>query len=434
MQNKLEEKRKALKEIFIKAKNEEELPRLKEEIKQIFKTLNPVEISIVEQDLLKEGLTWRDIYRMCDVHFDLVKDIIVPSEELRNLPNGHPLSLLIWENTEILKDNEKLGIIFRFAKDEEGTLDDVVALLDKLYVGLKKHYMKNQFLIFPYLERRGVTAVSRVLWMKEDMLLARIKKLKARILELKKENSKLDEETKEEGNWIVNEVRDIVAREHNILYPTMYSIMREGEWLAVLNEMEKFGFYRENIPKGDWKPSETEPIYPWMLNERDLVGSELPNNIPKETLQMLKMAKADTYKLVRNEDIKLENGYLSIDEIDKILNHLPFEITYIDANMRTRYFNEPKGIRFFTRTKTILGRPVTLCHPPRSEELVHQVIDELKKGKDYEDFWINFMGRKLLIRFIAVRDSKGELRGILEVVQDITDLKNLEGEKRTLYI
>ena len=376
--NELEKKRELLKKIFIEAKDEEKLPELKDEIKHIFKTLSPVEISIVEQDLLKEGLTWRDIYRMCDVHFDLVKDIIVSSEELRNLPTGHPLSILIWENTEILKDNEKLGIIFRFAKDEEGTLDDIVEILDKLYVGLKKHYMKNQFLIFPYLERRGVTAVSRVLWMKEDMLLARIKKLKGKILELKNANSKLDEEAREEGNWVVNEVRDIVAREHNILYPTMYSIMSDGEWLAVLNEMDKFGFYKEDVPRGEWRPETEEPIYPWMLEEKDLLAPELSEKIPKETLMMLKMAKPDTYKLKREGDIELENGYLTIDELNALLNHLPFELTYIDVDMRTRYFNEPKGIRFFTRTKTILGRPVTLCHPPRSEELVHQVIDELK--------------------------------------------------------
>ena len=109
-----EEKKEILKRIFMEAKDKEKLPKLRDEIKQIFKALNPIEISFVEQELLKEGFTWRDIYRLCDIHFELVKEIIIPSEELRNLPSGHPLNILIWENTEILKDTEKLNIVLRF--------------------------------------------------------------------------------------------------------------------------------------------------------------------------------------------------------------------------------------------------------------------------------------------------------------------------------
>ena len=112
---------------------------------------------------------------------------------------------------------------------------------------------------------------------------------------------------------------------------------------------------------------------------------------------------------------------------------MPFEITFIDVNARTRLFNDPKGRQLFIRTKTILGRPVKLCHPPKSEELVDQVLHEIKKGKESVDFWINMKGRTILIKFLAVRNREGGLLGILEVVQDITDLKKLEGEKRSVY-
>ena len=430
----IEKKKEILKEIFSKAKETKDPTILKKKLKEFFSKVDPIEISFVEQDLLREGLSWREIYRMCDVHFELVKDMIIPRGELRDLPDGHPLKILLWENTEILKDNEKMNILFRIADREPEVLEDILTYLNKLYVGLKKHYMKNQFLIFPYLEKRGVTAVSRVLWMKEDMLLNSIKKLRSKISNIKKKAEKPSKEIISEGYDIISEVRDIVARENNILYPTMISLLSDGEWLAILNEMDKFGYYSEPVPKGEWKPLEdVEPLYPYMLNPDDLKKVPSDKNIPPETFRMLKMATVDDHILVRNDDIELENGYLNKKELNALLNSLPFEITFIDLNGRTRYFNEPKEAQIFLRTKTILGRPVKLCHPPKSEELVHQVAEKLKNGQDSVDFWIDFMGRKVYIKFIGVRDNHGDLLGILEVVQDITELKKIEGEKRTLY-
>ncbi len=427
----MDEKKQILKEILSKAKDTENVDELKKQIMSVFDKIDPIEISFVEQDLMKEGITWRDIYKMCDVHFELVKDIIIPKKELRELPEGHPLQLLIWENTEILKDNEKLAVMFRVINEDKTAKSDILEYLDKLYVGLKKHYMKNQFLIFPYLEKRGVTAISRVLWMKEDMLLAKMKKLKEKIL-AKASNGEFPNELISEGNFVVNEIRDIVSREHNILYPTMYSLMSDGEWLAVLNEMDKFGFYKEPPQKGKWKPKETEPIYPYMLTREDLMKAKEKKDLPREALKLIEMAEPDDHKLVREGDIEFEYGYLNSEEIQAIFNSLPFEITYIDTEKRTRFFNNPEDMRLFARTKTILGRPVKLCHPPKSEELVDQVIEKLQNGEKRVDFWINFMGRTVYISFLPVKNKQGELKGILEVVQDITDIKNIKGEKRTL--
>ncbi|MGQ4891823.1 MAG: DUF438 domain-containing protein [Candidatus Njordarchaeia archaeon] len=428
-----EKKKEILKEILAQAKKEPNIEAAKQRLQKVFETIDPIEISFVEQELVKEGLSWRDIYRMCDVHFDLVKDIIIPMEELRNLPNGHPLSILIWENTEILKDNEKLNILFRIVKNEPDALNDIISYLDKLYVGLKRHYMKNQFLIFPYLEKRGVTAVSRVLWMKDDMLLNSIKKLKGEILSL--ENKKgIPEEIVAMGFKVVNEVRDIVSREHNILYPTMFSLLSDGEWLAILKEMDKFGYHGDLVPDKEWMPDpDIEPIYPFMMDPDSLRDAPKSGNIPEETLQMLKKAKVDDYRLVRDDDIELEAGYVNREELNAILNTVPFELTFIDKDFRTRFFNKLDGEQIFVRTKTVLGRPVKLCHPPISEELVQQVIREIRNGKEKVDFWIDAMGKKILIQFFGVRNKNGELLGILEVVQDITEIKNLKGEKKSVH-
>jgi len=122
---------------------------------------------------------------------------------------------------------------------------------------------------------------------------------------------------------------------------------------------------------------------------------------------------------------------LAPHEIDAIFRTLPVDITFIDKDDRVRFFSG--GHRIFARNKTILGRKVELCHPPKSVHIVKKILKAFKEGrKQVAEFWIPFGGRMVHIRYFPVRDSNGEYLGTLEVVQDITDIKKIEGEKRLL--
>jgi PAS domain S-box-containing protein len=115
-----------------------------------------------------------------------------------------------------------------------------------------------------------------------------------------------------------------------------------------------------------------------------------------------------------------------------LLNTVPVDITFVDANDTVQYFNKPEK-RFFMRTKAVIGRKVAMCHPQKSLHIVSRIVESFKSGKkSMADFWITLNGRFLLIRFFAVRDDSGRYLGAIEVVQDLTDLKKLEGEKRLL--
>ena len=127
-----------------------------------------------------------------------------------------------------------------------------------------------------------------------------------------------------------------------------------------------------------------------------------------------------------------ETGSLSKDQIEAIFSTLPVDITFVDEQDTVRYFSQSKE-RIFPRTKAVIGRKVEQCHPQKSIHVVNQVVEDLKSGRrDVVGFWINLKGRLIYIRYFAVRNKNGKYLGCLEVTQDITDVKKIEGEKRLL--
>jgi PAS domain S-box-containing protein len=130
--------------------------------------------------------------------------------------------------------------------------------------------------------------------------------------------------------------------------------------------------------------------------------------------------------------MQFETGILSREEVDNILNALPVDVTFVDKGDTVRYFNKV-GKRIFVRTKAVIGRKVQQCHPQKSVHVVNKILESFKAGKkDVAEFWIQVGNRLIQIRYFAVRDKDGKYLGTMEVTQDITDIKKIEGEKRLL--
>lgn len=124
---------------------------------------------------------------------------------------------------------------------------------------------------------------------------------------------------------------------------------------------------------------------------------------------------------------------LSIETIEAIMDHLPVDVSFIDAEDRVKFFNSPKSGRLFPRTKMDLQRKVQNCHPQKSVHIVNKILDAFKKGeKEEAPFWINMNGKLIYINYFPVRDKDGNYLGTLEVSQDVTGIKKLEGEQRLL--
>jgi len=130
--------------------------------------------------------------------------------------------------------------------------------------------------------------------------------------------------------------------------------------------------------------------------------------------------------------LQFKTGSLSKEEVEAILDSLPVDISLIDSEDKVKYFNKAEE-RIFVRTKAVIGRKVQLCHPQKSVQVVNSILEAFKTGKkDSAEFWIQMGDRLVHIRYFAVRDKNGKYLGTMEVTQDITTIKKIEGEKRLL--
>lgn len=128
----------------------------------------------------------------------------------------------------------------------------------------------------------------------------------------------------------------------------------------------------------------------------------------------------------------LQNGSLSQEQLELFFNHLPFDITFVDENDRVVFFNKGPE-RTFTRSPGVIGREVKFCHPPKSVDTVLKIVGAFKdRSKDSSEFWITFNERLVYIRYFALRDKDKNYKGVVEITQDITDIKKIEGKRRLL--
>jgi len=195
------------------------------------------------------------------------------------------------------------------------------------------------------------------------------------------------------------------------------AMLKRARELLDKNDMNAFTQVAENLA------SEAEGM---ITKEENILFPMLMETLSAdEWVEVGRKPAGDTYK------ISLQTGQLSPKQVDLILRTLPLDITFVDENDEVRYYSE--GERIFPRSPEVIGRKVQNCHPPKSLHVVQRILDEFRAGtKSVAEFWINRHGRLIHIRYFAVRDEAGRYMGTIELTQDITDIKNLEGERRLL--
>jgi PAS domain S-box-containing protein len=265
---------------------------------------------------------------------------------------------------------------------------------------LDKHYSRKENLLFPYLEKYGITAPPQVMWGVDDEIREEIKACKKAVSEEKEARSKIAEMLEK----LIVRIEEMIYKEEHILFPMCMDTLTEDEWLTIEEESAEIG-YCITEPAGKWKPLRVNVED----KEEEKIGEEEDKGY-----------------------IKFDTGILKVNEISAIFNSLPFDITFVDKDGIVKYFSNSSE-RIFARTKAVIGRTVENCHPPASVHVVEQVVENLRSGKkDYEDFWIKMGPKYVLIRYFAVRDEKGEFLGTLEVTQNIQPIQEIRGEKRLL--
>ena len=394
-----EAKKQAMKDIILKLHGgltaEDAKARFEKEVGNVTST----EIAEIEQALIDEGLSPEEIKKFCNVHALIFQSALEKAGTEETSPY-HPVYLFKLENREIEKLVDELKKAaekdVKPAAWRQGLKERLLRLK-----GIETHYERKEQLLFPFLEKKGFMGPSKVMWGKDneirDLLKAALKGLEALDAAGKVEAYKKDALAP-----LLEEVPGMIFKEENILFPTSLEKLDAADWVEILRESDDIGYVFIE------KPAETE---------------ELVKNLQKSLCEEA---------VFQDGAIELPTGKLRLEELMPLLNTLPIDITFVDADDSVRYFSQGKD-RVFNRTRSVIGRKVQNCHPPQSLEVVEKILKSFRDGtEDAYDFWINLKGRLVYIRYFAVRDGDRRYLGTLEVTQDITGIKALKGEKRLL--
>lgn len=369
------ERQNRLKSFIFRLHNGDDKEVVEAEFKKEFAYVTGSEIAQMEYNLVQEGVSVEEIQNLCDVHASLFQGSVqdLHSDEL----TINPLSEFQKENTSLLKMME-VGLNIPNDLDDKQLRTQMLNCIDDL-AGLDAHYAKKENILFPYLEKSGDFVISKVMWGVDNKIRKTLKKARKEIESAK--NIKSEVKT---FQLALTQAKDMVTKENKVLFP--------------------------------------------MLKEK------LSNAQFKEIALSLGDTSQAEYKVEDNtndpEFVALSMGALSTTEINAIFNTVPVDMTFVDADNKVKWVSQGKE-RIFDRPFSVIGRPIDLCHPPQSVDIVLKIVDDLRSGKkDHEDFWINFKGQFVYIRYFAVRDAQGNYLGTLEVSQQIDDIRNLEGEKR----
>lgn len=403
----LDNKKKILKEVIEQLHAGASPLEVKEKFKRVLEEISSEDIARIEQELVKEGLPREELFKLCDIHLSVFKDQL--EKQPLQIPPGHPINILMEEHKILQQHAERLRIITDVIEQASDTVHVGDALTELQHIAkdfqdAEKHYLREENVLFPTVEKHGITEPPAIMWMEHNQ----IREKKKQLTDLtEKRNTMNFRDFKRQLSDVAKPLCEILPshfyKENNILFPSALQVIPTEEWEEVREEFEEIG-YCSFIPQNVIEMSKTK-------------GAE------KQGIEAT---------LVPEGKLQFETGALSKEEVEAILNTFPVDITFVDKEDTVRYFNKGEE-RIFVRTKAVIGRKVQQCHPQKSIHIVSKIVESFKKGeKDVAEFWITMNNRLIHIRFFAVRDKDGGYLGTLEAVQDITDIKKIEGEKRLL--
>jgi DUF438 domain-containing protein len=310
-----------------------------------------------------------------------------------SLPNGHPVRVYLEENILIRELISSLEVTNLSTEYEKFKLT-----FEKL-AKVNLHFTRKENQLFPYLEKYGWTSPSQGMWTFHDQIREHIKKTRTLIESKDIENAKM---AVDELFGLLSHIMNI---EENRLLPRALGMLSEDEWKEFKDGDKEIGWMLDSEPT---PYPEDEYIHP----SQDTKLRKLPFSTDDKT--------------------HYDEGYLTPEQVNSIFKILPVDITYVNEHDQVVFYNRGED-RVFPRSAGIIGREVKFCHPPKSVDQVLRILKEFKAGtKDVAEFWINFKGQFIHIQYFAVRDLDRTYRGVIEMSQDVTHIRNLKGEQRLL--
>jgi len=309
------------------------------------------------------------------------------------LAAGHPVSVYFQEKELIKLLTEELK-----NTDPTAEYQKFYNIFNQLQ-SIERRFERKENQLFPFLEQKGWNGASQGMWSFHDTLREQFRLLRKKI------EAREIEEIDQDIQYLISGIFRLLLIEETTLFPNALKILTEEDWTKVRVGEEEIGWMLPQVP-----PSfpNKEYIHP----SQDFTKRELSFSLENTA--------------------HYDEGYMTVEQVNLLLKTMPLDLTYVDENDKVIFYNRGEE-RVFPRSAGIIGREVKFCHPPKSVGTVLKILEEFRKGtKSESSFWINFKGRLIYIRYFAVRDAQKNYKGVIEMSQDITDIKNIEGEKRLL--
>ena len=405
---------------------------VQERFNATFSGVSAIEISLMEHELMNSdtGITFEDVMELCDVHANLFKEAVAGVDLAESDQPGHPVRIFKDENLALRAALIRVRrLLDSYAESDESSSQEEISKglqrqLD-LLGQFDRHYQRKEELFFPIMEAYGHDAPPKVMWGVDDQIRDLFEGVRKAAVQL----PQIDiQEVQEAFETFAQEFESMIFKEESILLMILLETFTQDDWLRIAAESPVYG-YAIIRPTEKWQP------------ERESFEAASPDHQAAENLQIMDTPQGRfTIQFTPNESGEqvnrttaqsFGNGYLSVEEANLILNHLPMEITFVNKEDIFQYYNDatPAEEMIFKRTPSQVGRHVELCHPPKLLPRVKKIFAALRSGKkDKFEMWFKSesRGQFVHVTYAAVRDAQGEFQGVLEYVQDIAPFRAID--------
>lgn len=382
-------KKEMIKDILMELHKGASIEELKNRVEKIEGKIGSKDLAEAESLLEKSGISVDEIQRLSTAHTDLFSGKLEEEE----LSYGHPAFVFMGENRgleQFLEEKYKPAFEKFLQDPRKENIEELKFQVRELNkIGL--HYERKENLFFPYLEQAGITTPPQVMWGVDDVIQNLLKQLSDSL-----EGEVNPKRVELVSQRVLTQITEMVEKEDKILIPMVMEYLTEEDFILCAQESVHMGYvFNQGIEGASNSDANT-----W-LNEK--------------TKGQMKTREMEEDK------VKLPSGSFFPEELEGMLNTLPTDLTYADKDDIVRYYSEGKH-QVFTRTRTILGRDLYLCHPPQLIPVIKGLIADFKSGKKDEMIVPMRKGDRLeLIRYYAVRGRKGEYLGVVEVTEEVSD-------------
>ena len=391
------------------------LEEARKALKDRVQHLAPYEIAIIEQEMVEETedeCIKEDIQAMLEVF----QDVLVTKDQ--ELPENHPISCYRRENAKMKELLLSVEDLVQYPLIKNQWLELYEELLK-----FKIHLSRKQNQLYPVLEKKGFTRPTTTMWTLDDFIRDEIAECYNLLLEDK------EEEFIGKQAELVADVRDLMDKEENILYPTSLEMINEEEFRYMAEGDQEIGFAYISVQADkSGNSASASSSASASTAGAPLFGLSSAPGFAEELAGLLGKYGFNN----KEEKLNVSTGQLTLEQINLIYQHMPVDLSYVDENELVCFYTDTKH-RVFPRSKNVIGRDVKNCHPKASVHIVEEIIKKFRSGEqDKAEFWINKPDLFIYIIYYAVRDENGKFRGVLEMMQDCTHIRSLQGSQTLL--